>query len=466
MSTEKLFASVADYAETYANSLDARRVSPSATTAELRETLHRALPQGPTPAKDVVASLIRECEPGLLHSAGPRFFGWVIGGAVPASQAADWLATIWDQNAGGFACSPAVGVLEEVCGAWLKELLALPQTASFALVTGCQMAHVTALAAARFRLFDRLGWDVGTQGLVGAPCLRVLSGEHHHETFARALRLLGLGTDIVERLPVDSDSKLDPEALRVALESEPELGPRTIVCLQAGTLNTGTFDDFDVLCELAHKHGAWVHVDGAFGLWARVSSTLSPQLVGIENADSWATDGHKWLNVPYDSGYAFVADAEAHRCSMAMEASYIIDGGGREANEFNPEWSKRARALPTYAAIRALGRQGIAEMVERCTRLAQKLTKGIGSLPGAELLHEPTLNQGLVRFVAEDGDHDARTDAVSEALREDGRAWFGNTTWRGMRVMRISVCSWQTEERHIDESVAAVSQILEGFTSQ
>tara|TARA_R110002096_G_scaffold77896_10_gene183447 strand:- start:13176 stop:14576 length:1401 start_codon:yes stop_codon:yes gene_type:complete len=460
MPPRKLFDTVAEYAETYGESLEARRVSPATSTEELRLALCQELPNDPTAPEDVIAALIKECEPGLLHTTGPKFFGWVIGGATPASQAADWLATIWDQNAGGFACSPSMGVLEEVCGTWLKELLRLPSSASFAFVTGCQMAHVTCLAAARFRLLERCGWDVGAKGLLGAPRLRVLSGEHHHETFARALRLLGLGTEIVERLALDDTGKLDPQALRDALDAEPLMGARTIVCLQAGDLNTGTCDDFAVLCDIAHEHGAWVHVDGAFGLWGQVSPTLSKQLVGIEKADSWATDGHKWLNVPYESGYAFVADAEAHRSSMGMDASYLIEGDGREAQHYNPEWSKRARALPTYAAIRSLGRTGIAEMIERCSELAVQLVKGIGSLPGAELLHVPTLNQGLVRFLAEDGDHDRHTDAVAEALRIDGRAWFGTTTWRGMRVMRVSVCSWRTEARHIDEAIAQVGEIL------
>lgn len=466
MPSQKLFEDLAAYANSYADSLDTRPVSPTASTEELREALHRPLPEAPTEEDDVIANLIEVCEPGLLHTAGPNFFGWVIGGALPASQAADWLATVWDQNAGGFACSPAIGVLEEVCGAWLKELLGLPESASFALVTGCQMAHVTGLAAARYRLLERAGWDVGTQGLCGAPRLRVLSGEHHHETLGRALRLLGLGTNIIERLPLDARRKLDPAALRGALEAEPELGPRTIVCLQAGDLNTGTCDDFSLLCDIAHEHGAWVHVDGAFGLWGRVSPALRGLLNGVEKADSWATDGHKWLNVPYDSGYAFVADAEAHRACMAMEASYLIDGGGREAHEYNPEWSKRARALPTYAAIRALGRQGIAEMVERCSALAARLVSEIGALPGAELLHAPTLNQGLVRFLADDGNHDALTDEVAEALRIDGGTWFGNSTWQGIRAMRVSVCSWQTQDSHVDDAVARVERVLASITSR
>ncbi|MCP4445702.1 MAG: aspartate aminotransferase family protein [Myxococcales bacterium] len=466
MSADTLFEMVAGHARDYAESLKTRAVSPTATAEQLRASLHRALPQSPLAPEKVIKALVSECEPGLLHTAGPHFFGWVIGGALPAAQAADWLASVWDQNAGGFACSPAMGVLDEVCGAWLKELLDLPASASFALVTGCQMAHVTGLAAARYRLLERAGWDVGTEGLLGAPRLRVLSGEHHHETFARALRLLGLGTGIIERLALDPERKLDPRALEAALASEPEMGARTIVCLQAGDLNTGTCDDFEVLCEIAHRYGAWVHVDGAFGLWGRVSPKYAHLLAGVEKADSWATDGHKWLNVPYDCGYAFVADAEAHHASMAMDASYLIDAGGREPNEWNPEWSRRARGLPTYAVIRSLGREGIAQIVERCSVLAARLTAEIAALPGADLLHAPTLNQGLVRFLAADGRHDERTDAVSAALRADGRAWFGNTTWRGMRVMRISVCGWQTQQAHVDQAVLAVAEVLETLTSE
>ena len=428
--------------------------SPVAATAELhtlRRQLQRPLADAGVPSDQVIDELAAAVEGGIIGSAGGRFFGWVIGGATPAALAADWLTSAWDQNAALYACSPAAAVAEEVAGAWLKELLGLPETASFALVTGCQTAHLTCLAAARHRLLAKAGWNVEERGLAGSPVIRILTGEHGHSTLDRAVRLLGLGSSNIEKLPVDSQGRLSTEALEKALSNEP-----TIVVLQAGDINLGAYDDFEKLIPLAREHGAWIHVDGAFGLWAGASPRLRHLVKGIEKADSWATDGHKWLNVPYDSGYAFVADPEAHRASLSQKAPYIShDESARDQMNWNPEWSRRARGFPTYAAIRELGRSGIEEMIDRCCGHARALARGIGALPGAEVLWESEINQGLVRF----GD-DARTDQVIAAINRTGEAFFGGTTWRGKRAMRISVCNWRTSEEDVARAIGAARVAL------
>jgi glutamate/tyrosine decarboxylase-like PLP-dependent enzyme len=356
--------------------LDGSPVASTATYAALRARLARPLADRGTTADRVVEDLARDVAGGLLGSAGGRFFGWVIGGAVPAALAADWLVSAWDQNAAMYACAPAEAVIEEICGEWLKDLLGLPATASFALVTGCQMAHVTCLAAARNAILSRRGWDVERQGLAGAPRIRIVSGTERHGSIERAVRLLGLGADSIVDLPVDDRGRLEPAVLARALDGD---NP-TIVVLQAGDLNIGAFDPFASLVPVAHERVAWVHVDGAFGLWAAASPAHRSLLDGVAEADSWATDGHKWLNVPYDCGYAFVAHPDAHRASMAHRASYLThDGEARDQIQWNPEWSRRGRGVATYAAIRELGRAGIADLVERTCRHARALaTRKIG----------------------------------------------------------------------------------------
>lgn len=408
-------------------------------------------------AEDVIDELVRDVDGGLLGSGGGRFFGWVIGGAVPAALAADWLTATWDQNAAMYACGPAAAVIEEITGVWLKELLGLPASASFAFTTGAQMAHVTALAAARHRLLADRGWDVERQGLFQAPPMRVLCGGEQHASIDRAVRMLGLGTDALIAVGTGPDSRID--LTRLELEADVP----TVLCLQAGEINTGGFDAFAEACELAHRHGAWVHVDGAFGLWAAVSPRYAELVRGLELADSWTTDGHKWLNVPFDSGFAFVRDAAAHRAAMTMSASYLITGGtARDQLDWTPEWSRRARAIPVYAAIRELGRDGIRAMIERCCDHARDLVRGIGSLPGAEVLVEPVINQGLVRFLAADGDHDRRTDEVIARVQATGETWFGGTTWKGMRAMRISVVNWQTTSDDVARAIAACALSSDG----
>jgi glutamate/tyrosine decarboxylase-like PLP-dependent enzyme len=459
-----LLEMTAGHATDFLECLESAPVAATATLPELRRALGGPLPQTGLSAEQVIEQLVQDVDGGILGSAGGRFFGWVIGGAVPAALAADWLTATWDQNAALYACGPAEAVIEEITGAWLKELLGLPAEASFAFTTGAQMAHVTALAAARSRLFAERGWDVERRGLAGAPSPRVICGGCQHASIDRAVRLLGLGTDALRSVGTDPDGRLDLDALEHQFVADPAIP--TIVCLQAGEINTGAFDPFTEACRLAHAHGAWVHVDGAFGLWAATSPRYAQLIAGVEQADSWTTDGHKWLNVPFDSGFAFVRHPAAHRAAMTTQASYLITavdvsdpaGAARDQIDWNPEWSRRGRAVTVYAAIRALGRQGIREMIERCSD--HRLVTELGALPGVELLAEPKINQGLVRFLAKDGDHDRRTDDVIARIQATGEAWFGGTTWNGQRAMRVSVINWQTSGRDIDRAIDAVRDVL------
>ncbi|MGH8783214.1 pyridoxal phosphate-dependent decarboxylase family protein [Paraburkholderia sp.] len=440
-------------------------VAAEASLHTLRERLAKPLNRESLPAEQVIDDLVADAAGGILGSAGGRFFGWVIGGSLPAALAADWLTSAWDQNAASYSCGPAEAVIEEVCGGWLKDLLGLPADASFALTTGAQMAHVTALAAARNALLARRGWQVERDGLFGAPKLRILSSDQYHGSITRATRLLGIGTAAVTGLPVNDDGQLDPATLETALQADPHA--LTIVLLQAGDLNIGAYDRFADLIPLAHRYDAWVHVDGAFGLWANASAQHRHRLTGVELADSWTTDGHKWLNVPYDSGFAFVAHPQAHRNAMSYEASYITHNDDvREQKDWNPDWSRRGRGVATYAALRQLGREGVAALIDRCCDAAHRIATGIGALAGAELVWEPTINQGLVRFLdprpaATERDHDGWTDAVTAAVLASGEALFSNTTWRGKRCMRVSVCNWQTGPQDVARSVAAVEKVLQ-----
>jgi len=381
---------------------------------------------------------------------------------LPAALAADWLTAAWDQNAGLYAAGPAAALAEEIAGKWMKDILGLPPHASFAFTTGCQMAHATCLAAARHAVLEKRGWDVEQQGLSGAPRIRILTSSEAHGSFKRAVRLLGLGLGQIEYLAAGEQGRLAEQTLAGALDGTKP----TIVVLQAGDLNIGAFDDFEKLIPIAKRSGAWVHVDGAFGLWTAASPRLRHFVKGVEQADSWATDGHKWLNVPYDCGYAFVADVEGHRASMSHRASYLIhDANARDQMDWNPEWSRRARGFPTYAALRQLGRGGVADLIERCCRFAHDLVIGIGALPGAQILWEPAINQGLVRFCdpqpgAAEEDHDRRTDAVIAAIVAGGVAFFGGTTWRGRRAMRVSVCNWMTSDEDVRRTIASVAKVL------
>ena len=454
----------------YLGSLGDAPVCATTPLAELRRRFGGPLPDRGTDPVSVVDQLARAAEGGLLGNAGGRFYGWVIGAGLPSALAADWLTSTWDQNAALYACGPAAAVVEEVCGAWLKDLLGLPESASFALVTGCQMAHATCLAAARHAVLARAGWDVNRDGLAGAPRIRLLTSSEVHGTTIRAAKLLGLGTANITVLPSDSAGQLPASELRAALATEPERP--AIVVLQAGDVNCGAFDAFAEVIPVAHEAGAWVHVDGAMGLWCNAVPELRHLLAGAEQADSWATDGHKWLNVPYDSGYAFVAHPEHHRAAMEHRASYLLHASEvRDQLDWTPEHSRRARGFATWAALRELGRTGLAELVLRCCRHAHDIVTRIGALAGARAICVPQINQGLVRFYddrprATEEDHDRRTDEVMAAINASGEAFFTGTTWRGRRCMRVSVSSWRTTTDDVDRAVAAAERALAGRASQ
>jgi glutamate/tyrosine decarboxylase-like PLP-dependent enzyme len=448
----------------YLDGIDSNSVAATASLDQLRARLGVSMADRGLDAVQVVDELVAATAGGHLGSTGGRFFGWVVGGSLPAALAADWLVSAWDQNAGLYACAPASAVLEEVAGSWLKDLLGLPADASFAFTTGCQMSHVTCLAAARNALLARRGWDAERDGLTGAPRLRILTSEQCHGSVDRAARLLGLGARALTRLPSDESGCLPPCVLQAALERDADLP--TIVVLQAGDLNVGAYDAYSDLVPIAHRRNAWVHVDGAFGLWAGVSPKYTELLRGIEAADSWATDGHKWLNVPYDCGYAFVADRQAHRQAMSHRANYLThDSDARDEMDWNPEWSRRGRGAATYAALRELGRQGLCQLIERTCSHARALVTGIGSLEGAEIVREPQINQGLVRFRdpaphAAEEDHDRRTDAVIRGIAQAGEAFFTASVWRRKRCMRVSVCNWRTNSFDVERSVAAVRRAI------
>ena len=448
----------AELAAEYIESFGTHKVSEEPDPEALRARLHKELTAEGLPGPQVIEELAQDAEYGLLNSAGGRFFGWVIGGGIPVSIAADWLTSAWDQNAAAYACSPSAAIIEEVVAEWLKDILGLPEHASYAFVTGCQMAHFTALAAARHKVLADRGWSVEERGLAGSAPIRVLVGEHH-ETLLRALRHLGMGTDAVVRVALKDDGTIDVAALSSELENDPDAP--TIVALAAGDLNRGAFDPFDEVCDLAHAHNAWVHVDGAFGLWVASSRKLRHLVKGIEKADSWATDAHKWLNVPYDSGVVFVADPDSHSAAMTLRAPYEVEVENvRDQYQWGPEWSRRARGIPLYAALRTLGRNGVAEIIERCCDLTQDLVKKLGELPGVDVLTTPIINQGLVRFLDPDGDHDGRTDEVIRRINASGEAWFGPTTWNGMRVMRVSLSNFRTTGEDIDRVIAAFKKAL------
>jgi glutamate/tyrosine decarboxylase-like PLP-dependent enzyme len=431
-----------------------RPVAPQVDQQALRAAFGSELQRGPRDADEVLSELLSAAGPGLVATAGPRFFGFVTGGALPAASAADVLAVGWDQNAFNPLLSPAALAAEERAAEWLKELLGLPATASTGFVTGGQAANTVGLAVGRHAQLAGVGWDVERDGLGGAPRVRVVVGEERHATIDRTARLLGLGTAALETVATDGNGALDTADLVRVLAARPA-GP-TIVCLQAGNVNTGACDPIRAACEAAHEHGAWVHVDGAFGLWAAASPTTKHLVDGVELADSWATDAHKWLNVPYDSGLAFCAHPDVHRAAVSYTASYLVGSSGpvtpalAGGTDYVLESSRRARGFAVWAALRELGRDGVAELVDRMCALTRRFADGLAAA-GIELAGAPVLNQALARF----GD-DARTDRVVDAVQRDGTCWLGGTTWRGRRWMRISVSNYSTTEEDVDTSVAAV----------
>jgi glutamate/tyrosine decarboxylase-like PLP-dependent enzyme len=443
----QLLEATAARAADFLESLPDRPVAGGVDFEELLARLGGPLPEEPTDAGAVVDDLAAAAETGLVASTGGRYFGFVTGGALPAALAADWLACAWDQNAHSYVASPAGAAVEEVCRRWLVELLGLPAHASLGLVTGCQMANVVGLAAARHHVLAEVGWDVARDGLIGAPPLRVVAGDERHVTIDRALRLLGLGSGRIVAVAADGQGRMRPDALRDALREGS--GP-TIVCAQAGNVNTGSFDPLAEIAAAAREAGAWLHVDAAFGLWAAASRTLRHLVEDVELADSWAADAHKWLNVPYDCGLVLCARPEAHRAAMRIRASYLFEGV-RDGTDWAPDSSRRARGFAVYAALRSLGRSGIEELVDRCCALARRFAEQLGAQPGVEILNDVVLNQALVRF----GD-DERTRAVIARVQGDGTCWLGGTTWQGRAAMRISVSNWRTTEADVDRSVRAI----------
>ena len=447
-----LLGLTADYASQFIDSLDDRPVPPQASVDELRAALGGPLPERGTDAEQVVAELIAAAEPGIMATPSGRFFGFVIGGALPVAVAADWLTSAWDQNAGLIGPFPSAGVVEEVVLEWLRELLLLPAGVSAGFVTGCQMADMTALAAARHRVLERAGWDLAREGLQGSPRIRVVVGEERHVTVDRALRYLGIGSAQIEIVPADEQGRMRVELLPAALAAGEV---PTIVCAQLGNVNTGSCDDVTAVADAVEGAGAWLHVDGAFGLWAAASPRFRHLVAGAERADSWATDAHKWLNVPYDSGIAFCADPEAHRAAMSVQASYLEQAdaeAARDQMDWNPEFSRRARGFPIYAAIRGLGSEGVTATVDRCCDHAVRFAELLGAEPGVEILNDVVLNQVLVRF----GDDDALTQATVKGVQEDGTCWLSGTVWRGKSAMRVSVSNWRTNEEDVERSAAAI----------
>jgi glutamate/tyrosine decarboxylase-like PLP-dependent enzyme len=433
----------------YLDTLEQRPVFPHVTPEELHAALGGPLPDEPVDARQVITELAAAAEPGVVAMGSGRYFGFVIGGVLPASLAADWLTSTWDQNAGLYVGGPSASIVEQVARDWLVDLLALPEDVSVGFVTGTQMAHVTGLAAGRYHVLHEVGWDVGRDGLQGAPRVRVLAGAKRHVTVDRALRLLGLGAPVV--VEADDQGRMRAEALAEALAGGE--GP-AIVCAQVGEVNTGAFDPLPEIADACETAAAWLHVDGAFGIWAAVSPRLRHLVAGIERADSWTTDAHKWLNVPYDSGIVLCAHPESHRAAMTVQAEYLVQDEGarrvRDQLDWVPEFSRRARGFAVYAALRSLGRSGLTELVERCCDGAARFARGVAELRGVEVLNDVALNQVLFRF-----EDDARTDAVLERVQESGRVWASGTLWNGRKAIRLSVSNWQTGEKEIELALAA-----------
>lgn len=452
-------------ARAWLHDLSRAKVGASASLAELRAKLGLPLPREGRNTTAVVEHLVAATRGGLVASTGGRFFAWVMGGSLPAALAADWLVSSWDQNSVLYDCSPASAVIEETAGRWLLELLDLPATASFAFTTGCQMAHFTCLAAARQRLLVARGWDVNRDGMRSAPPLKIITSEYRHASVDRAVRYLGLGEREIISVRTDKRGAIHRLAFDQALQDCGDVAK--IVVLDAADLNIAAFDAFADLIPSARAQKAWVHVDGAFGLFARASQRKKHLTAGIELADSWATDMHKWLNVPFDCGFAVVRDKTAHREAMSVHAAYIdVDRISRNQIDWSPEWSRRARSVPVYAALLQLGKGGVAELIERTCRCCAELIEGIGALPGAEIVWKSQLNQGLVRFHdlrpdADAADHDRRTWEVMDAVNKTGEAYFSSTVWKGNFVIRVSVVNWLTNSADVQRTIAVFQQVLD-----
>ena len=452
---EALLRRVHEHAAAYLRSMPERHVGAQATRDELLAALRTSLTDhGDDPAA-VLDALASQGERGTMGSAGPRYFGFVIGGSLPVALAADWLTSTWDQNPGIYATSPIMSVIEDVAREWLLELFDLPRTSSLGFVTGCQMAHFTGLAAARHGVLRRAGWDVEADGLAGAPRIHLITSAEAHVTVDVAMRYLGFGTRSLLRVETDGQGRMRADRLRRLLDN---LHGPTIICAQAGNVNTGAFDPLREIAEAAQEHGAWLHVDGAFGLWARASRELRPLADGIELADSWATDAHKWLNVPYDSGVVITRHPDDHRASMTATAAYLVQTKGveRDAVDWVPEFSRRGRGVPVYAAVRALGRSGVEALIDKNCANARQMADILRRDPRVQILNDVVLNQVLVRF----GNDDDLTRAVIAGVQEEGTCWLGGTTWQNLAAMRISFSNWATSEDDVTRSGEAILRVL------
>lgn len=448
-----LLSLAAERAIRYHESLGKRRVAPTPEALARLSELGGPLPEQPTDPAAVFALLDEIGSPATVATAGGRYFGFVTGSSLPATLAAKWLAGVWDQNVALAVMSPVSAALEEIALGWLREVLRLPAGSGGAFVTGATMANFTALAAARHAVLERAGWDVEGQGLFGAPPITVIVGEEAHASLYKALGMLGLGRNRVIKVPTDGQGRMRANAF-------PRFSGPAIVCLQAGNVNTGAFDPASELCPLAHEAGAWVHVDGAFGLWAAAAPERAYLMTGFDQADSWATDAHKWLNVPYDSGLAFVRHSEALHAAMTVSATYLPWTAEREPSHYTPESSRRARGVEVWAALRSLGRLGLIELIERTCRHAARFAEGLRAA-GYQVLNEVVINQVLVSF----GDAEI-TRRVIAAIQEDGTCWCGGTVWQGQTAMRISVSSWATTDDDVERSLEAMLRIAAGVSKQ
>lgn len=450
----ELLENASGRAISYLENLEKRSVAPSPAAVEKLSLLNEPLAEESAPPEQVLELLDGVCSPATMAMAGPRFFGFVIGGALPVTLAANWLASAWDQNTGLYAATPATATLEEVALRWLLDLFKFPRTCGGAFVTGATMANFTALAAARHAVLERVGWNVEANGLIGAPSVTVVVSDESHPTLFKSLGLLGLGRNRVVKVPTDSQGRMRADALPAMM------GP-TIVCTQAGNVNTGAFDPLSEICEHAHAEGAWVHVDGAFGLWAPVSPSTIHLAAGLSDADSWATDFHKWLNVPYDSGIAIARQADALRAAMAITAEYLpTESLYRNPSDFTPELSRRARGVEVWAALRSLGRSGVRDLIERTCGHARRFAEGLKDA-GYAVLNDVVLNQVLVAF----GDAET-TNRVIKEVQVEGTCWCGGTIWQGQTAMRISVSSWATTTEDVERSLDAIVRIARKHRSQ
>ncbi|HXI11669.1 MAG TPA: aminotransferase class V-fold PLP-dependent enzyme [Thermoanaerobaculia bacterium] len=457
---EPLLDRAHQHALEFLKALPDRHVGATATRDELLRALSIPFSDGGESPSAVLDALAREAPRATSASAGPRYFGFVIGGSLPVTLATDWLISAWDQNSGIFSTSPLVSVAEEIASRWVLDLLALPAESSVGFVTGGQMANFTCLAAARHAVLKRVGWNVEDEGLVGAPPINLIVSAEAHITILTSLRMLGLGTRALQRVDTDAQGRMKPRALEARLATAS--GP-TIVCAQAGNVNTGAFDPLRAIGEAARTRNAWVHIDGAFGLWASASRDRQFLTDGVELADSWATDAHKWLNVPYDCGMAIVRDSASHRASMTLTAPYLEQtrGSERDAIDWSPEFSRRARGVTVYAALRTLGRRGVEELIDRSCAQARQMAELLGENPRVELLHDVVLNQVLVRFKSKFVNTDEFTRRVITKVQQDGTCWLAGSTWHDMAAMRISFSNWSTSESDVARSAAAILSSIE-----